>query len=98
MSEMTPWFPAIVNPVRNGVYEVKRLCWDYPTGQFVRRWHKLEWRNNRTWHYTKNARMSYPGSLAAMVPGEGFWRGIASDPQRPQQEVDRHEDDTDNWW
>lgn len=75
--QLTDWFPAIVKPCYSGEYQVKRLCWSDSERKMVRRWHKLEWRNN-AWHYTKRARMMYPGCLAGMCVGD-FWRGLTSD-------------------
>lgn len=100
--QKTPWFAADVMPVRDGEYEVKRLIWDFGRKRFHLSRHRLEFFRGK-WYYTERARMSYPGSLAAMThDNQCKWRGLANDPSDfnggRNMEVDRHEDDTDNWW
>ena len=98
MIAKTPWFDASVKPVRDGEYEVKRLIWDFRWRKFHLSYHRLEFRRG-TWYYTRRARMAHPGSLAAMTHDNACkWRGLASDPNRRNMEVDRHESDTDEWW
>lgn len=74
-SKRTPWFPADVKPVRDGEYEVRRMVWNFSRCGFYWSTHRLEFRDGH-WHYTRRARMSYPGSLAGMEPLSDQWRGL----------------------
>jgi hypothetical protein len=93
MEELTPWFFPKVNPEKIGVYQVHDmpndddLYFSYFDGE---KWHG-------GWTSIDRAYTNREHPDTAPGPYKG-WRGLASDPNARNMEVDRHEDDTDNWW
>lgn len=69
--KLTPWFPARLNPVRRGEYEVDRLI-DFVTAgvrHISRRRERLIW-TAHGWRYLT-------GAYAAMCEQDGDkWRGV----------------------
>ncbi len=81
MSKRTPWFPASVKPVRDGVYEG-----EVEVDGYVCRCYQVSWRDD-DWHVAIAA--SPTGDRLAMMPdlfgllGPTFrWRGLT----RPAEE------------
>lgn len=67
----TPWFPAKINPVRRGNYEVMRK--DASPVMDILEWCGFEWR------YPKDSLTSSKGNYADMS-GDNKWRGLAQKP------------------
>lgn len=74
--KLTPWFPAIVKPVRAGVYEVRKK----PPWSWYRYW------DGKCWYLggkTPMAAKNYAdmaGSRLDETPPEP-WRGLAEEPK-----------------
>jgi hypothetical protein len=63
----TPWFSALVNPVREGEYEC-RIARVYPIGWYLGRTVRLRW-TGRSW------------SNGMMCSNFDVWRGLAERPE-----------------
>jgi hypothetical protein len=87
MQKLTRWFPADVNPTRIGVYFKD----GYSKDDGYQYWDGKVW-----WYGGSIKDAANQSSGRCIVPHP--WRGLASDPNARNMEVDRHEDDTDNWW
>jgi hypothetical protein len=72
---MTPWYPANVSPVRNGVYE--RDLTGTGLSSDVRRY--AYWHGGRWYGYAQNptaALRSYDNGFLSGVQEVGRWRGL----------------------
>lgn len=67
--KLTPWFPADVTPVREGVYETTFRCW---TG--YSHWDGYGWSNQQE---TKNLDAEWRSGASQ----NKNWRGLAQDPK-----------------
>lgn len=78
MSEQkrTPWFPASVKPVRTGIYEVYRPCFEGEGDVDPR--HRLKWDGER-WLYCEPVGIAVDGDGASMSPTYDMWRGLQGD-------------------
>jgi hypothetical protein len=74
--EMTPWFPATINPVRVGIYECRRI-----EGAFHIITRKLRW-NGIGWEYPAHNEIGLrDGHFARLSARDGdVWRGLAREP------------------
>lgn len=89
MSEqLTDWFPADIDPVRQGEYEVirKYICSDFP------RKTKLLWDGCRWRHTCESSNGLFIGTCALMSIGDK-WRGLTADPN-PRTDDSQTDDHT----
>jgi hypothetical protein len=73
--ELTPWFPASIDPVRPGTYQVHR----YGVNEAYPARTVLEW-TGASWRHTEDSAIDLINHRADMS-GKDKWRGLAADPK-----------------
>lgn len=75
MKKLTEWFPAHIDPVRIGIYEVQR---EYTDGSQMAP-HRLRWTGS-AWEYCSRIFLARNGDYASMTGGD-YWRGLTRPPK-----------------